>query len=319
MASRNQVPVVTGVIVRPALIRQSLAVSGSLAPYEETVLTAGIAGRVVSINLPEGKSVRQGDLLVKIFDDDLQAGLSQLQAQAEIAKQNEKRQSELVRINGISQAEYEQAVLQTASVNAEIESMKVRIRKTEVRAPYDGVIGLRSVSPGAEVTSATPLATIRAVAQLKLDFSVPEKYSGRIKVGQKVFFTVDGDDAKHQAVVSATEGGIDAATRTMKIRSVVKKPAVSLKPGAFAHVELVVGENERALMVPTQAIIPREQDKRVIVARAGKAQFVIVKTGVRQSGTIEVTDGLSPGDTVVTTGLLFIKSGMPLKFSSVAQ
>ena len=163
------------------------------------------------------------------------------------------------------------------------------------------------------------LATIRAVRQLKLDFSVPEKYSNEVKRGLKVKFTVLGDEAPHEAIVMATEEGIDVATRNLKARAVVKNENAKLMSGAFANVELELGENKNALMVPTQAIIPQERNKQLIVAKNGKAQFVTVKTGVRQASAVEVLDGIAAGDTIVTTGLLFLKPGTDLKFSKVAQ
>lgn len=315
----NATPVVEGFVVRPSAITQTIVISGTLKPFEETVLMPEVTGRVVTINLTEGKFVRQGFLLVKLFDDDLQAGLKKSQTQLELARQTLKRLGELIKINGISQAEYDQAVLQVNSIGADIDVLKAQIRKTEVRAPFDGVLGLRTISPGAGVTPATPLATIRSINQLKLDFSVPEKYSGKIRPGMKVLFSVEGSDGKYNATVMAAEEGIDAATRTMKVRSVVKNQEARLKPGAFANVELVLGENKNALMVPTQAIIPQERTKQLIVAKGGKAKFITVKTGVRQASSIEVAEGIAAGDTIVTTGLLFLKPGADLKFSRVSQ
>jgi membrane fusion protein (multidrug efflux system) len=315
----NATPVVEGFVVKPSVVVDEISISGTLMPFEETVLMPDVAGRVVAINLPEGKLVKQGTLVVKLFDEDLQASLKKSQTQLDIAEQTQKRQSELIKINGISQSDYDQAVLQVSSIKADIDILKAQLRKTEVRAPFDGVIGLRNVSVGAEVTPGTALATIRSVAQLKLDFSVPEKYSGIVKAGMKVSFTVQGDDAKHEATVMATEEGIDVTTRNLKARAVVKNKDAELKPGAFANVELELGENKNALMVPTQAVIPQERDKQLIIAKNGKAKFVTVTTGIRQASNVEVLDGIAAGDTIVTTGLLFLKPGSDLKFSKVAQ
>ncbi|MGA2507115.1 MAG: efflux RND transporter periplasmic adaptor subunit [Chitinispirillaceae bacterium] len=315
----SAMPLVEGFVVKPSVVIEKIAVSGTLKPFEETVLMPEVTGRVVMLNLSEGNFVKQGTLLVKLFDDDLQAGLKKATAQLQLAEQTEKRQSELIKISGISQNDYDQSVLQVNSINADIEVIKVQIRKTEVRAPFDGVIGLRSISLGAEVTPQTPLATIRILNQLKLDFSVPEKYGSQIKPGMKLMFTVEGDTTQHEANVLATEGGIESATRTLKARAVVTNRDASLKPGAFANVALELGQHNNALMVPTQAVIPQERDKQLIVAKNGKAKFVTVKTGVRQASTIEVLEGIAPGDTIVTTGLLFLKPGADLKFSRVTM
>ena len=315
----NVISNIEGFVVRPSTIEQTISVSGTLKPFEETVLMPEVSGRVVNINLDEGKFVRQGTLLVKLFDDDLQAQLHKAQAQLKIAEQTEQRQSELVKVNGISQTDYDQSVLQVNSIRADIEVYKVQIRKTEVIAPYDGVIGLRNISMGAEVTPSTALAVIRSEKQLKLDFSVPEKYSDQIRPGTRVQFTIQSEPRKFEAVVMATEQGIDATTRNLKIRALVNVDTPSLIPGRFATVEVKLDENKDALMVPTQAIIPRERDKQIILAKSGKARFITVTTSVRLDSMVEVTKGLNPGDTVVTTGILFIKQGSDLKFSKVIK
>ncbi len=315
----SQISNIEGYIVKPSTIEQTISISGTLKPLEETVLMPEVPGRVVKINLDEGKFVKQGTLLVKLFDDDLQAQLHKAQAQLQIAQQTMERQSELVKVNGISQTDYDQSVLQVNSIKADIEVLKVQIRKTEVMAPYDGVIGLRNISLGAEVTPSTSLATIRSERQLKLDFSVPEKYSNQIKTGTSIQFTIQSETRKFNATVIATEQGIDPATRNLKIRALVNVDTPSLLPGTFATVEVKLDENKDALVVPTQAIIPRERDKQLIVAKSGKARFVTVTTAVRLDSMIEVTKGLNPGDTVVTTGILFIRPGSDLKFGRVIK
>lgn len=311
--------VVEGIIVKPSLLNQIIYVSGTLKPFEETTLMPEVPGRIVSINLPEGQSVKVNTLLVKLFDGDLQAQLRKSETQLKIAESTRVRQAELLKISGISQSDYDQTELQVISIKNDIELMKVSIKKTEVLAPYDGEIGLRNISIGAQVTTSTALATIREVDKLKLDFSVPEKYSNIITKGGKLKFMVQGDDAKYDAIVMASEQSIDASTRNLKVRAVVKKNSASLIPGAFANVELSLGERPQALMVPTQAIIPTERDKKLIVVKGGKAVFVSVKTGVRESANIEVAEGIAAGDTVVTTGILFLKPGAVVKFSKIIK
>ena len=313
----NTISDIEGFVVKPSVIDQVIPVSGTIKPLEETVLMPEVAGRVVKINLQEGKFVKQGTVLIKLFDDDLQAQLHKAQAQLELAEQTRIRQEELMKVNGISQLDFDQSVLQVHSIKADLEVLKVQIRKTEVQAPFDGVIGLRNISLGAEVSPSTSLATIRAVKQLKLDFSVPEKYSSQVTPGKQVQFTIQGSEEKHDATVLATEEGIDPGTRNLKVRAIINTSSGSFIPGSFANVELRLNENKNALMVPTQAIIPRERDKQLIVARGGKAQFIKVKTRIRQESMIEVTDGIAAGDTVVITGILFIKPGISLNFSKV--
>jgi membrane fusion protein, multidrug efflux system len=308
---------VDGLLVTPTSLINEISVSGSLLGFEEVELKNEIAGRVVKINLPEGQFVKKETLLVKLFDDDIQANLKKLQAQLSILEQLCKRQAELLKVNGISQNEYDQSILQMNSIKADIEVQKVLLRKTEILAPFDGVIGLKKISVGAVIEPSTKLATIRRTEKLKLDFSVPEKYSPEIKQGMKVKFTLYDEAHFYDAIVIATEHGIDEDTRSLKVRALVTSPSDQLIPGAFTNVFLSFGENKNAIMIPSEAIIPREQDKSVIVAKNGKAHVVLVKTGVRKATQVEIIEGIQQGDTVITSGILFLKEGSKLIYSNV--
>ncbi len=310
---------VDALVVKPSLLVDQITVSGSLLAFEEVALMSEIAGRVVFINLPEGKFVSKGTPLVKLFDDDLQANLHKLQTQLEIQEKIYQRQSDLRKIDGISQYEFDQTFLQVNSIKADIEIQQSLIRKSQILAPFDGIIGLRNISVGAQVSPSMVLTTIRMQDKLKLDFSIPEKYSSEVKTGLHVKFTLYGNETQFDATVIATEGGIDASTRNIKVRAIVNSKSDELVPGGFTNVQLTLGENSNAIMIPTQAIIPQERNKSVIVAKDGKAHFVKVKTGIRRESAVEIIDGLSPGDTVVTNGLLFLKEGVKLSFSNVTN
>jgi len=306
-------PPVEWTIVKPSVLQETISVSGTLIPFETTTLQPEVSGRVVKLNLPEGKFVKQGTLLVKLFDDDLQAQLNKALTQLKIVEQQQKRQTELLNVAGISQTDYDQTTLQLASIKNDIEIYKVMIRKTEVVAPFDGTIGLRNISIGAIVTPTTVLATIRADKQLKLDFSVPSKYSSEVNVGTKLKFTIQGKDDQYDASVMASERGIESATNNLRVRAVVSSKSSSLLPGEFTNIDLKLKQNNHALMIPTQSVIPQELNKQVILAKNGKAKFVTITTGIRREDNVEVTKGLEPGDTLITTGILFIKPDAPLK------
>ena len=317
-ANRQSVSLkVEGIIVSPTVLDQTIAISGTLKPFEETVLMPEVPGRVVEINITEGGFTKKGTLLVKLFDGDLQAQLKKSQAQLQLEQQTENRQSELMKVNGISQLDLDQTILQINSIKADIEVLKVQINKTEVRAPFDGTIGLRNISIGAQVTTSTALATIRDLRHLKLDFSVPGKYSSMIKPGFKVQFSVRGDDKKYDATVMATEQGIESDTRNLTLRAIVQSDVSSLTPGEFADVDLRLSENKNALMVPTEAVIPQARTKQLIVAKKGRASFVTITTGIRNASSVQILSGINPGDTVVTTGILFLKPNAVLNFSKV--
>lgn len=315
--SAYNVTAVEGFVVKPQSLTEQVTAGGTIIPAEETELHPEMSGRVVSINLPEGRRVRKGELLVKIFDEDLQTQLRKLQTQLQQAEITEQRLADLLKVKGVSQQEYDLAVLAVQNLKNEIELVRINVGKTELRAPYDGMIGLRKISPGAYVTPATAVATIRSNEALKLDFSIPEKYGLQLRPGQEVTFTVEGAAQPFRAAVIATEQSISADTRNLLVRAQVRSGSANLLPGAFAEVQLALGNKQNALMIPSQAIIPQARDKRVIVSRDGKAAFVAVKTGVRQADLVEITSGLSAGDTVAVTGMLFLRPEMALKFSGV--
>jgi membrane fusion protein, multidrug efflux system len=309
---------VEGFVVRATTLTDNITAAGTILPEDETELHPEASGRVVKINLPEGKTVRKGELLLKIFDEDLVTQRRKLETQLKQAEITEQRLGQLIAVKGISQQEYDLATLQAQNLRDEIELVKINLTKTELRAPYDGLIGLRKISMGAYVTPATAITTIRSKSNLKLDFGVPEKYSNLIHPGLPVQFTIEGQPGvKYNAVVQATEQRVAEDTRNLNIRAAVRGAAERLLPGSFAEVSLSLGANMQALLIPNQAIVPQARDKKVFVVRNGKARMVTVKTGVRQSDRIEVTSGLSIGDTIAITGILFLKAEMPLTFSKV--
>ncbi|MBA4168531.1 MAG: efflux RND transporter periplasmic adaptor subunit, partial [Chitinophagaceae bacterium] len=275
--------------VRP--LNESIEVPGTLLPFETTEIRPEIPGRIVELNIPEGKVVSKGSLLVKLFDGDLQAQLQKLQVQLSIAQKTSERQNALLKIGGISQQDADLSELAVNNLKADIELVRVSIIKTRIVAPYDGKIGLRNISNGAYVSSANVLTTISQVNNLKLDFTVPEKYSEQMNKGKQVKFSINGADRLFNATIMATESVIEADTRSLKVRAIVKGNQNMLVPGAFAKVELQPGRQGDPLVIPTQAVIPRARDKQVIVYHNKKIEFRIVKTGIRDSSYVQVTDG----------------------------
>jgi len=316
-APRNATLQVEAFVVKTRPLSENLEVPGSLLPYEQTEIRPEISGRVVKLNIPEGSFVRKGTLLVKLFDEDLQAQLKKLQVQLEINAKTAERQKELLKINGISQQEYDLSELAVSNLKADIDLLKVNIGKTEIRAPFDGRIGLKSISDGAYITPTNLITTISEVAQLKVEFSVPEKYSDLMRKGRIMNFTIAGSPKTFGAAILATESAIEANTRTLRVRAVVKGRDPLLVPGAFAKVALKLDQNDKALIIPTQAVIPGARSKSVALYTGGKIKYQVVTTGIRDSAFVQVTDGLKLGDTVITTGLLAIRPESKIKLAKV--
>jgi membrane fusion protein (multidrug efflux system) len=308
---------VEGFVVGPSSVSEDVEVAGTLMPAEETQIRAEVNGRVVQMNIQEGTVISKGTLLVKLFDQDLQAQLNKLEVQLKIADKTVERQKELLSINGISQQDYDLSSLNADNLRADIQSIKIAIAKTEIRAPYSGQLGLRYISMGSYVGPTDIITTLREVDQLKIEFSVPEKYAKNIAKGYTVKFRVDGGKQEHVATVMATEGNVDPSTRTLRIRALVKGKNAELVPGVFARVNLQLGQDDKALMIPSQAIIPMARNKQVIVFRKDSAIFRVIETGVRDSAYVQVTTGLQKGDTIITTGLMAIRPATKVKIAKV--
>ncbi|GAB3773910.1 efflux RND transporter periplasmic adaptor subunit [Spirosoma horti] len=312
---------VNGFVVISQQLREDVVSSGSLLASEQVDIYPEISARIIQLNIQEGQPVKKGDLLVKLFDTDLKAQLQKLQAQADNARRTEERNKQLLERGGISQQEYDIVTTNLRSSLADIELVKANLQRTEIRAPFSGVIGLRNVSSGAVVSQSTLIARLQQISSLKLDFSIPEKYGPTVHTGSKISFVVDGSNQQSQGIVYAIEPGVDEQTRNLRIRARVNNATAGngqplFRPGTFARVTLTI-QNEQSLVVPTQAVIPQTRTNQVIVVKNGKAMFKDVKTGLRTAGTIQILSGLQKGDTVATTGLLFLKQDAPVKIGKV--
>lgn len=309
---------VDGFVIQQSTVSENVEVPGSLRPFEETEIRAEVGGRIVQMNVREGTRVEKGTLLVKLFDEDLKAQLRKLQVQLKIREKTEERNRELLDINGISQQEYDLSTLEVENLRADIETTRIAISKTEIRAPYRGVVGLRNISLGSYISPSDIVTTVRQVHQLKLEFSVPEKYAKDIRVGHAVRFRVDGGNQEHAAKVIATENNVDQNTRTLMVRAVVNGNNDELVPGVFAKVNLQLGKNDKALLVPSQAVLPNIRNKQVILLRGDSVSFAVVETGIRDSAYVEILRGVNPGDTVITTGLMSIRPNAKVRITNVS-
>lgn len=308
---------VEGLIAKPSSLIADLEVPGTLLAFESTEIHPEISGRLVRLNVREGAYVSRGSLLAKLNDGDLQAQMRKIDVQLKIADQTEKRQAELLRIQGISQQEYDLSLLQVNSLKADQDIIREAIRKTEIRAPFSGRLGLKNVSPGAYVTPSTTITSISQVDKLKLQFNVPEKYGAQLINGLPIQFTIDGSDKVYDATVLASEMSIEEETRSLAIRASVKQKDKLLIPGTFAKVKIVLGESTDAIMIPNSAIIPSGRTKQVFLYKAGKAMPVEIITGVRDSTNLQVLDGIKAGDTVITSAILYLRPGIDVEFSKI--
>jgi membrane fusion protein (multidrug efflux system) len=315
--SAQQALAVKGYIIHPSVLHSSIEVAGTLLPFEETEIHPEVSGKVTYLSINEGTHVKKGTLLARLFDGDLQAQLQKLKVQLQVAQKTEERQAALLKIGGISQQDYDLSALDVSSIKADIQVMQASIDKTIIRAPFDGKIGFKNISIGAFITPETIITTIRQDSKLRLEFSVPEKFTPKVQLGNVLNFSIESSPKKYKAKIYATESGITQENRSLKVHAVVENTDKNITAGSFAKVAFDMGDNNDAVMIPTQAIIPEARDKKVIVFNGGNADFKVVTTGTRDSAKVEILSGLSIGDTVITTGLLSIKPGSKIKLSSI--
>jgi len=300
-------PRVDGYIVKVIPVTEMLELPGSIIANESTEIHPEISGRMTYLNASEGKAVGKGTLIAKIYDGDLSAQLNKLRVQLKVQEQTAKRYEELLKINGVSQQEYDMITLQSNNIRADMAIVQSNILRTEIRAPFSGILGLKMVSPGAYITPQTVLTTLRQNSQLKLDFTLPEKFTGQLRTGQLVSFTSEGNDKIYNAKIIATESGISEESRSLRVRALVNNNDGKLLPGSFAKVKIGFEPDANAIMIPSQAIVPQARGKKVVVYRGGSIFFEDVTTGVRDTAMVQITNGLKVGDTIITTGLMSLK------------
>ncbi len=303
---------VNGIIITGSELQEGILASGTVLANESVELHPEISGKVVSILFREGSSVKKGDLLVKLNDADYRTQLSKLESSRKLLIEKADRQKQLFDLNGISRQEYDESLNQLAAVESDLQFVKAQIEKTEIRAPFDGQVGLKNISEGSFVNQEYLIASIQQMHPLKIDFSLPEKYSSAVRAGQKIKFTIEGDTTTHSGEVYAVEPKVDPATRSVRIRALAPNPGNKILPGAFAKVNFGLSHSGEAVLIPTQAVIPVLKGKKVLVAQNGLAISRVITTGIRQDKDVQILSGLTPGDTLITSGIMQLRDSMPV-------
>ena len=308
---------VLGYVMRSEKLDNKIFATGTIISSEVVDLKPEVAGKIVQMNIREGQPVSKGQLLIKLNDTDLQAQLKKYDAQLKLTEQSESRLKKLLEIKGVSQDEYDVITNQINNTKADMEFTQAQIAKTELRAPFSGVIGLRSVSLGSYVNATSPIATIQVLNPVKVDFTIPEKYANVVRIGDEITFSTEGSPDRFNGKVFAADNQIDPITRTLKLRATAANPGNKLRAGAFVKVNFSLKEIDNALMVPTEAIIPILKGQQVMVSKNGKATPVKIEVGVRTDTKIQVLSGLQIGDTIILSGLMGLKPNAGVKFTSV--
>ena len=310
---KSKAMTVNGVVVKYETFDNNLSLSGSIEANEQVEIRSEVSGIVEGIYFQEGTFVNKGQLLFKVNDIELRAQLRQTSTKEGLAAENERRAKLLLQKEAISQEEYDLARADLKSAQAQSQLIQAQIAKTSVRAPFSGKIGLRSISPGTYITPAILVTKLVNTGKLKITFSIPEKYASQVKSNTIIRFKVAGSEDRYSAKIYAIEPEIAVATRTLQVRAIAENKDGKLLPGTFADVELPLDIIKDAIVVPTEAIIPVQNGKKIFISSNGLAKEIMIETATRTETSVLVLSGIKEGDTVITNGVMSLKNDDPVK------
>ncbi len=290
--------------------QRGVSAVGSLRSQNSVMLRPEVTGRIAEINFDEGRKVSKGQVLVRLDDSVDRAQLQQAQANLSLAGSQHKRAVELSKQGFISKQARDEAASQLQVQQAAAALARAHLDKTAIRAPFDGLVGLRNVSVGDYVSPGIDLVPLESIDPLNVDFRIPEHFLGQVREGIKLALSFDALPGKtRDGVVGAISPLVDVGGRSLLLRAVVPNADGALRPGMFARVQLQFADVQ-ALVVPETALAPSGQSQYVFRIQEGRAKRVEVSIGERRAGKVEILGGLQDGDQVVTAGLQKVAEGM---------
>jgi membrane fusion protein (multidrug efflux system) len=304
-------PVVEVITVVPETVRDTITLVGQLDSESSVVVQPELDGIIESIDFIEGQSVVKGDVLIRLKDAEQNAHVREARARAKLAEEIFRRITALAQREVSAQAEFDKASAELEVARAEVQLREVELEKTRVRAPFDGVVGSRLVSPGERVRRMTKLVRIDAVDRLQLVFAVPEIGVPFVRVGMPVKISVKPfPEIRFDGEVFFVSPTLDAATRRLSLKAWVPNPGRKLQPGLFANLEVQLSEREQALVVPDSAVLVDQSGSFVWrIGTDGKAMRAPIEIGLRKAARVEITGGLEPGDRIVSAGTQKVTEG----------
>ena len=310
---------VRGMRVSTKPIVETINSAGTLMPSEQVDLSFESSGRITLLHINEGQRVQKGALLAKINDNELQAQRDKINVQLRLAEDREQRQRTLLEREAISRESYEQALAEMQGLKADLSEIEAKIEKSSIVAPFSGVVGLRYTSEGAYVSPGTLITQLVSIRPLKVDFAIPERYASIVRTGLPVSFRVEGFTQPFAAKVYAIEPHVDSRTRTLTVRAMYDNYREDLMPGRYISVVLQIRLFNNAVAIPSEALVPTMEGNLVYLYRGGRAEPVPVQTGIRTESEIQITEGLAPGDTLITSGILQMRKGLPVQLTAVSN
>lgn len=315
--SPNQPVPVDAFVVQTEDLENEVATVGTVQPNEVVEIKSELQRKITGIYFKEGSFVPKGKVLFKLDDTDLLANLAKLELDEELNLKQQEREKTLLDKGLLSQDEYD--VRQTAidKIRADMDVVEINLDKTNIIAPFSGVTGFRNVSLGSLVNSTIVLTTLQDIGRVKIDFTIPEKYINMFSPGQDITFKVEGYDEEFTGRVISYDPKISEETRSITLRASANNMGNKLLPGSFVKVKLELDKISNAMMIPTEAIIPQLKGQSIFVYTNGKVQSRDVELGLRTEKSVQITSGIAPGDTIVTTNVLRLKPDAKVKLVNV--
>lgn len=320
---------VTSVVAKKVQWPATLGVIGTMEAVHGVVVSADLPGTIDRINFDSGKGVRQGDVLVQLDTKQERAQLASLEAQRDLAKVNFGRMQQLVNQGVISRVEYDQAVAQQRSTEANVAEVRATIARKTIRAPFSGILGIRKVNLGQYLAGGNPIVPLQSLNPIYVNFGVPQQAFGQIKVGRKLRITSDEFPGKvFTGRVTALDSVVDSATRNVQVQATLSNPDGKLRPGSFVQVEVALGAPQDFVALPASAInyapygdsvfiITDMKDQKGESYRGVRQQFV--KIGASRGDQIAVISGVNPGEEVVTSGVFKLRNGAHVQVNNKVQ
>ena len=301
------------VAVEVGPLLETLRATGTLEAEESVDLRPEVDGEVTSIQMTEGETVKKGSLILQIDESKQQATVAEAEADFRLSEDTLRRADMLLADGTISKQEHDQTHAAYRRSEAALNLARKRLTEYTLTAPFDGILGRRFVSVGQYVSPQTVLVRIYDLDRMKLDFSVPERYSARIKPGQTLSLSVTAHgEEKFSGEIYLVEPQVEVTTRSVQVRAYIPNSDHRLKPGMFANVTLSVGTKDSALTIPEDCLFPQTGGFAVYRDAGGVAELVPVETGLRIPGRVEILNGLKAGDLVARSGNLRLSPGRKL-------
>ena len=309
---QRQILNINAMVIQTQVLADQLRSFADIIPDEEVDLSFEASGKITDIYFKEGTHVEKGELLAKINDRPLQAQLLKLEAQIPLAQERVFRQRTLLERDAVSLEAFETVSTEYDKLMADIELVKANIAQTELRAPFDGIVGLRYASEGAFATPSSTITKLTKISPIKIEFPVPERYSDDVVAGTDVLFRMEGSLEDYHAKVYAVESKVDLNTRSLRARATYPNTNEAIKPGRYASIEITMREIKDALAIPNESLIQEMGRNILFLYKSGRSEPIEVITGLRSASQIQIVQGLNVGDTVIISGVMQLRSGLPV-------